>query len=100
MGDNTIQKKKTQPIRKIENREEAVNQDSPCLPKQKTRFIPKPEVLHRIGRSNSALYQMISGGLFPSPYHPHGCRTSLWLESDVDNWIAARLAEAGKGVAA
>jgi prophage regulatory protein len=65
-----------------------------------TRFIRKPEVIHRIGKSNSALYQLIASGLFPAPLHPMGCRTSVWLEADVDKWLEDRLAEAGREVAA
>jgi prophage regulatory protein len=67
---------------------------------QKTRLIRKAEVIHRIGRSNSALYQMIAAGTFPAPIHPNGCRTSVWVESEIDRWITDRLAEAGKEVAA
>jgi prophage regulatory protein len=68
--------------------------------RNKARFIRKAEVLYRIGRSNSALYQMIAAGGFPAPLHPDGCRTSVWVEADVDKWINDRMAEAGKEVAA
>lgn len=61
------------------------------------RFIRKPEVCSRIGLGNTALYRMISKSLFPAPIHPHGGRTALWLESDVEQWIADQVAAAGRG---
>lgn len=64
------------------------------------RFITKAEVLYRIGRSNSTLYQMIAADQFPKPFHPYDSRSSFWLESEVIAWMNARLAEAGKEVAA
>lgn len=62
------------------------------------KFETKKQVLLKIGLSTSTLYKMISEGKFPKPIHPHGTRTSLWVESEVGQWMTDRLAEAGREV--
>ncbi|KJS06210.1 MAG: hypothetical protein VR73_10280 [Gammaproteobacteria bacterium BRH_c0] len=58
------------------------------------RLIRKPVVLDRTGGSNAWLYKMIAEGSFPKQVHIGG-RAVAWLESEVDEWIQARLAERG-----
>lgn len=53
----------------------------------------KPEVLRRTGLSNTALYSAMSRGLFPRPVSLGTGRAVAWLQSEVDAFIAARIAE-------
>lgn len=59
------------------------------------RLIRLPEVLHRVGWSRSQLYKQIDAGLFPRPIKLSE-RTVAWVESDLDDWIEARLVAAGR----
>ncbi len=56
------------------------------------RMLRRADVLNRTGKSRAALYQDISLGLFPSPISISD-NTSVWLESEVNEWIQQRLAE-------
>ena len=57
------------------------------------RILRTPDVLARIGVSRSTLYEWIARGAFPASI-PLGERARGWLESDVDEWIAERVARA------
>ena len=61
-------------------------------------FLRRRQVQTRTGLSRSTIYQYIKDGVFPKPV-PLGPRAVGWLESDVSEWIAARvkLARAGGG---
>lgn len=50
-----------------------------------------PEVLRRTGLSRSSLYCARASGDFPPPI-PLGRRSIGWLSSDVEGWLATRLA--------
>ncbi|MCL1552482.1 helix-turn-helix transcriptional regulator [Xanthomonas nasturtii] len=54
------------------------------------RFLRKPEVLSRTGISRSHLYWLMDRGRFPKSI-PLSPRVTVWLESDVDAWIAAQI---------
>lgn len=54
------------------------------------RFLRKPEVLSRTGISRSHLYWLMERGRFPRSI-PLSPRVTVWLESDVDAWIAAHI---------
>jgi len=56
------------------------------------RLLRRPEVLSRIGFCTSTLYARIREGAFPPPVSL-GLRCVAWRESDVDAWIADRIAE-------
>lgn len=45
----------------------------------------------RVGFERSTLYRMISAGTFPRPVIIGG--RSLWVEEELDEWIAERIAE-------
>jgi prophage regulatory protein len=47
--------------------------------------------------SRSSLYEQIAAGAFPPPVKL-GARSVGWLESEVDGWIAARVAERDAGL--
>jgi prophage regulatory protein len=49
-------------------------------------------VLSRIGLGTSSLYARIREGLFPAPISL-GVRCVAWRESDIDAWIADRIAK-------
>lgn len=55
-----------------------------------SRILRREEVLQRTGKSCAALYDDIKRGRFPSPINI-GIRRAGWLESEVNEWIAARL---------
>ncbi|WP_230434859.1 helix-turn-helix transcriptional regulator [Xanthomonas melonis] len=50
----------------------------------------KPEVLGRTGISRSHLYWLMDRDRFPKSI-PLSPRVTVWLESDVDAWIAAQI---------
>jgi prophage regulatory protein len=54
------------------------------------RFLRKPEVLSRTGISRSHLYWLMDRGRFPKSI-PLSPRVTVWLESDVDAWIATHI---------
>jgi prophage regulatory protein len=55
------------------------------------RLLRLPEVLDRTGLGRTSLYVAMKSGAFPAPAHLGG-RIVAWSESEVDAWIAARLA--------
>ncbi|KRB14570.1 AlpA family transcriptional regulator [Rhizobacter sp. Root16D2] len=59
------------------------------------RLLRKPEVLARIGLGTTSLYAQIKAGRFPRAVSLSlGGRSVGWIESQVDGWIADRIAEA------
>lgn len=59
-------------------------------------FLRRKQVETRTGLSRSTIYQYIKDGAFPKPV-PLGPRAVGWLESDVSDWIAARVKSARVG---
>jgi prophage regulatory protein len=60
------------------------------------RLLRRPGVQDKVGIGRSALYELIKHDQFPSPIKIG--RSSFWVESEVDNWIDQRIAEArGQG---
>ncbi|AWH45406.1 AlpA family transcriptional regulator [Stenotrophomonas sp. ZAC14A_NAIMI4_1] len=59
-------------------------------PARGERFLRKPEVLSRTGISRSHLYWLMKRGRFPASI-PLSPRVTVWLESDVDAWIATHI---------
>ena len=53
-------------------------------------ILRRPQVQQRTGLSRSTLYQYIRDGEFPASVQL-GPRAVGWLESDVSDWIAARV---------
>ena len=50
-----------------------------------------PRVKARSGLSRSQIYALGARGLFPKPIKAG--RASLWIKSEIDSWIAQRVAE-------
>jgi len=59
----------------------------------RTRLLRLPEVEQVSGLKKSAIYQRAKEGSFPRPIKI-GTRNVAWIESEVDGWVAARVAEA------
>ncbi|MDH5644189.1 MAG: AlpA family transcriptional regulator [Gemmatimonadota bacterium] len=59
------------------------------------RILRLPEILSRTGLSRSTIYLRISEGKFPAQI-ALGERAVGWLESDVDNWLAAQVEKSRK----
>jgi prophage regulatory protein len=59
-------------------------------------ILRRPQVQQRTGLSRSTLYQYIKEGRFPAPLCL-GPRAVGWLESDVSDWICARVKAARQG---
>jgi prophage regulatory protein len=53
------------------------------------RLLRLPQVREKVGLGRSAVYRLISEGLFP-PGVRIGERAVAWRESDLDAWIATR----------
>ncbi|WP_340618620.1 helix-turn-helix transcriptional regulator [Xenorhabdus entomophaga] len=58
----------------------------------KENLIRLPEVKRRTGYSKAWIYKLISAGAFPKQVKL-GARSVAFIESEVDNWIAQRIAE-------
>ena len=61
------------------------------LVQRNTRFLRLPDVERCTGLKKSHLYEAIKAGTFPRPVKMH--RTSLWVESEIFDWVRARIAE-------
>lgn len=58
---------------------------------QHHRFVRLGEVLQRTGMSRSWIYREVAEGCFPKPVKLN--LTSVWLESEINAWIAAKIAQ-------
>jgi len=63
------------------------------------RLLRLPEVSQTVGFSRSHLWRLVKQGKFPQPI-PLGPNSRGWLESEVQAFIAARVAERNAGTAA
>jgi prophage regulatory protein len=61
------------------------------------KIIRLPQVKQRTGLSRSTIYSLIKDGLFNAPISL-GARAVGWLDSDVDEFIAARVKASRKAV--
>ena len=60
------------------------------------RLLRRREVESRVGLSRSSIYAAIGAGEFPCPVKL-GVRAVAWVASEVDEWIAARVAARDNG---
>lgn len=56
------------------------------------RLLRLPEVMGRVGLGRSRLYALVAQGSFPKPIKLG--RSSAWIESEIIQWVAARIQEA------
>ena len=61
-------------------------------PAQVQNFLRRPKVCEITGLKTSTLYEKIADGTFPKPI-PISKRLVVWLESEVADWQAERVAE-------
>jgi prophage regulatory protein len=59
------------------------------------KLLRLPEVKESTGLSKSSIYARISEGTFPKQI-PLGPRLVVWVESDIQNWIAEQVSAARK----
>jgi len=57
------------------------------------RLMRLPEVKRLTGLSKSSIYARIAEDSFPRQI-PLGSRTVVWLETDIQNWIAEKVSAA------
>ena len=57
------------------------------------KFLRLPQVKATTGLSKSSIYARISEGTFPKQI-PLGPRLVVWVESDIQNWIAQQVSAA------
>ncbi len=57
-----------------------------------TRFLRLPEVMARTGLSRSTIYVRLATGCFPRSV-ALGRRAVGWIEAEVEEWVAERIAE-------
>ena len=57
------------------------------------KLLRLPEVKATTGLSKSSIYTRISDGTFPKQI-PLGPRLVVWVESDIQNWIAEQVSAA------
>ena len=62
------------------------------------RFISVREVVERICLSKTELYQRLKAGTFPKPV-ALGPKKVVFLESEIDAWMQARIEEGDRSVA-
>lgn len=58
----------------------------------KTRILRRPVIEEITGLRRSTIYAAIAAGTFPKPIHL-GPRAVGWLETEVDQWLAERVAQ-------
>ncbi|OOE77535.1 transcriptional regulator [Salinivibrio sp. ML198] len=56
------------------------------------RLIKLSEVKHMTGLGRSTIYNLMKDGTFPKSV-PLGGRAVAWVESEVEEWVMARVAE-------
>jgi prophage regulatory protein len=62
------------------------------------RFIRLPEVIHVAGMSRSQVYRLVAAGKFPQPVKL-GQSASAWVEAEVAQWCADRIAASREATA-
>ncbi|VVP18973.1 hypothetical protein PS870_03720 [Pseudomonas fluorescens] len=61
------------------------------------RLLRRRQVEEKTGKSRAAIYADIRAGIFPAPV-PIGANSVAWLEAEIDQWIANRLAERNQAI--
>jgi len=55
-------------------------------------LLPRREVERRTGMSRSSIYARMKAGTFPATVHDEDTHSVWWVASEIDAWIAARIA--------
>lgn len=56
-----------------------------------------PRVKERTGLARTTIYKMVAAGTFPAPIKI-GAGTTVWVSSEIDAWIQARIEQARSAV--
>lgn len=59
---------------------------------ENNRLIRRKEVQEKTGLGASSIYAMMAQGAFPKPLQLSERRVA-WIESDIDSWVAERIAK-------
>lgn len=68
----------------------------PAITTSKENLIRLPEVQRRTGYGKAWIYKLINAGKFPQSVKI-GTRSIAFIESEVDEWIASKIAESRSG---
>ncbi|AUT90730.1 helix-turn-helix transcriptional regulator [Proteus mirabilis] len=68
----------------------------PTVTTLKENLIRLPEVMRRTGYGKAWIYRLIEAGQFPKSVKI-GARSIAFVESEVDEWIANKIAESRSG---
>ncbi|HGN1246064.1 TPA: helix-turn-helix transcriptional regulator [Providencia rettgeri] len=68
----------------------------PTVTTLKENLIRLPEVMRRTGYGKAWIYRLIEAGQFPKSVKI-GTRSIAFVESEVDEWVANKIAESGTG---
>lgn len=68
----------------------------PTVTTLKENLIRLPEVMRRTGYGKAWIYRLIEAGQFPKSVKI-GTRSIAFVESEVDEWIASKIAESRTG---
>lgn len=68
-----------------------VESEGPALSPGSVRFIRLPEVMRRTGLSKITVYRMELGGRFPRR-RKIGTHAVAWVQAEIDEWCAKRVA--------
>lgn len=63
------------------------------MSRQRDKLLRLPDVKAATGLSKSTIYARIAEGTFPKQI-PLGSRLVVWVEADIQNWIAEQVAAA------
>ncbi|MBZ6065291.1 AlpA family transcriptional regulator [Aeromonas schubertii] len=62
------------------------------IPSPALRFIRVREVIQKTGLSKSSIYDLMAQGRFPKTVRLGGARAVAFIESEIDTWMAERVA--------
>jgi len=62
------------------------------MAKPSTALLRRADVQRRTTLSKTTIYRMVKDGRFPRPIHLGSCRAVAWLEEDIENWLADKIA--------
>lgn len=68
----------------------------PAVTTSKENLIRLPEVQRRTGYGKAWIYKLINAGKFPQSVKI-GTRSIAFIESEVDEWVASKIAESRSG---
>lgn len=68
----------------------------PAITTSKENLIRLPEVQRRTGYGKAWIYKLINAGKFPQSVKI-GTRSIAFIESEVDQWVASKIAESRSG---